>query len=242
MNENNYLTQYKKNLLLRGYSDKTQIAYISLLSRYFKHYGGKLENDSSTQIKDYLHYLLQVKKVSRSLMNQCYSALKFFYTTTLKANWENLKIPYVKHTKRLPEILSRKEIQSVLDCTGNIKHKAMLMVVYSAGLRVSEAAALKVTDIDSKTNTIKVVEGKGKKDRFTLLSEKTLIALRQYYLLFRPKIWLFENPANHRPLNVSTFQKVFKNATLKARINKHVSIHSLRHSFATHCAPVMVNR
>jgi site-specific recombinase XerD len=141
---NDYLSEYKKDLVLRGYSERTKIAYTTLLSRYLNHYNGKLEQDACKQIKDYLHYLIQVKKVSRPLMNQCYSALKFFYTTTLKANWEGLKIPYVKHTKKLPEILSRAEIESCLASTSNIKHKAMLMVVYSAGLRVSEAAALKL--------------------------------------------------------------------------------------------------
>lgn len=231
---NDYLTQYKRDLLLKGYSNKTRKIYTSIINNYLEYYKGNLKEETCEQIKDYLHYLLQIKKVSRPLMNQCYSALKFFYATTLRQNWEILKIPYIKHIKKLPEILGRAEISSLLDVTTNIKHKAILMVVYSAGLRVSEAAALKLVDIDSKANNIKVVEGKGKKDRYTLLAAKTLITLRAYYRIYRPKKWLFENQVSGQPLDTSTLQRVFKQATLKAKITKQVSIHSLRHSFATH--------
>lgn len=167
-------------------------------------------------------------------MNQSYSALKFFYTTTLRQNWEILKIPRMKRSKKLPEILSRAEIKKLIDVMCNIKYKAMLTVIYSAGLRVSEAAHLKVADIDSKARTIKVCSGKGNKDRYTLLSENTLILLRQYYRIYRPKVWLFEGQDKNKHLTTGTFQCIFRNARIAAKIQKRVSIHSLRHSFATH--------
>jgi len=229
-----YLTQYKKDLQIKGYSDKTIRTYMYIIGYYLKHYDSTLDENSCQQIKDYLHHLKEVKKVSQPLMNQSYSALKFFYSTTIRQNWEIMKIPYMRRSKKLPEILNREEISKLLDITHNIKHKAMLMVTYSAGLRVSEAANLKVADIDSKAKTIKVCGGKGNKDRYTLLSEKTLVLLRQYYKIYRPQIWLFEGQLKTNPIHVSVFQRAFGKAVQDANIKKHVSIHSLRHSFATH--------
>jgi len=229
-----YLTQYKKDLQIKGYSEKTIKSYMYIIGYYLKHHKSIIDANSCQQIKDYLHHLKEVRKVSQPLMNQNYSALKFFYSTTLRQNWEIMKIPHMKRSKKLPEILSREEILKVLDITHNIKHRAMFMVIYSAGLRVSEAANLKVRDIDSKAKTIKVCEGKGKKDRYTLLSEKTLILLRQYYKIYKPQIWLFEGQLKTNPINVCTLQRAFCKAIHDANIKKHVSIHSLRHSFATH--------
>jgi site-specific recombinase XerD len=135
---------------------------------------------------------------------------------------------------KLPEILNPEEIRRLLAVTKNIKHKATLMVTYSAGLRVSETAALKLTDIDSDRMTIRVDQGKGKKDRYTILANNTLKFLRGYWRMYEPTHWLFEgqNPARH--LNVSSIQRAFKASKEKACIRRNVTVHSLRHSFATH--------
>jgi len=116
-----YLAQYEKDLLIKGYSNRTRITYTYLLGYYLKHYNSTIDENSCIQIKDYLHYLLHVKKVSQPQMNQCYSALKFFYTTTLRQDWQILKIPRMKRSKKLPEILSKEEIMSLLDVVCNIK-------------------------------------------------------------------------------------------------------------------------
>jgi site-specific recombinase XerD len=229
-----YLTQYKKDLQIKGYSEKTIRTYMYIIGYYLKHYKSTLDDNSCQQIKDYLYHLQQVKKVSQPLMNQSYSALKFFYSTTLRQDWEIMKIPYMKRSKKLPEILSREDIKRLLDSTYNLKHKTMLTVIYSAGLRVSEASNLKVVDIDSKAKTIKVCCGKGNKDRFTLLSDTTLTLLRQYYAIYRPQVWLFEGQIKTKPIGVWSLQRAFVKAVRDANIKKHVSIHSLRHSFATH--------
>jgi len=198
------------------------------------HYKNNIDPKSNLQVKDFFHYLMQDRKVSRSAMKQYYSALKYFYTISLNRDWEIMKIPRVKQIKKLPDILSREEIRSLIDVTRNIKHKAILMVTYSAGLRVSETASLKVHDIDSNRMSIKVRGGKGQKDRYTLLAKTTLQFLKGYWQMYRPAEWLFEGRIISHPLHPSTLQRIFINAKEKVGIKKNVSIHSLRHSFATH--------
>lgn len=149
--------------------------------------------------------------------------------------WAPLKIPSIRKEFKLPETLSREEVKNLLQMADwNIKHKAMLTLIYSAGLRVSEAAHMKITDINSKEISIKVCGGKGKKDRHTILSKTTLKYLREYYKIHRPSVYLFEGVKKGTPLSTDAFQRVFKKARIKAGIKKKVAIHSLRHSFATH--------
>lgn len=237
----NYQTQYARDLRIKGFSDRTIGTYRRHVDSYLSHFRGEIDPHSSTQVKDFLHYLMQEKKVSRSYMHQSYSALKYFYTTTLKEDWEVMKIPRAKRTMKLPEILSREEVGNLIDVTRNIKHKAILMVTYSAGLRVSEAASLKVRDVDSKSMAIKVCGGKGQKDRFTLLAATTLRFLKGYWRMYRPVTWLFEGRASSQRLATTTLQRVFVKAKEKAGITKKVSMHSLRHSFATHLLEQGVN-
>ena len=218
---------------IKGFSERTIDCYLRHVRSYREYLKGPIGRHDHTQIKDYFYYLLHTKNTSRSLVHQIYGALKYFYTVTLGLGWDMEKIPRVKRISKLPDILSREEIGKLLAVTKNIKHKAILMITYSAGLRVSEAACLKIKDIDSQRMTIKVA-GKGKKDRYTLLARGTVQFLRGYWQMYKPRYWLFEgrNPTHH--LNVSSLQRVFSAAKEKARITKHVSIHSLRHSFATH--------
>jgi site-specific recombinase XerD len=186
------------------------------------------------EIREYLHYLIQEKKASQSVISQSYSALKFFYETTLKRDWNGFRIPRVKMGKRLPVVLSQQEIQAILSATRNLKHRALLMTIYSAGLRVSEVVHLKVSDIDSQRMVIRVQQGKGEKDRYTLLAQRTLEVLREYWRAYRPKDWLFPGQPAKGSLSVSTVQKIFEKVLDQAGVKKHATVHTLRHSFATH--------
>jgi site-specific recombinase XerD len=186
------------------------------------------------EIRGYLHYLIQEKKASQSGVSQAYSALKFFYETTLKRDWNGFRIPRMQKGKKLPVVLSQQEIQAIFSATRNLKHRVVLMTIYSAGLRISEVVHLKVSDIDSQRMTIRVQQGKGQKDRYTLLSQRTLEVLRAYWKEYRPSGWLFPGKPETEPLSVSSVQRVFEKVLLRAGIKKPASVHTLRHSFATH--------
>lgn len=146
-----------------------------------------------------------------------------------------------KKEKKLPEILSKNEISKLLKAVKNLKHKAILYLVYSAGLRVGEVVKLKPTDIDSDRMLIHIIQGKGKKDRYTILSETALSILRQYVKVYKPEHWLFPGQHPDKHLTERSVQKVFGNARIDAKIRKNVSVHNLRHSFATHLLEGGVN-
>jgi len=222
------------DLQLKGFSEKTQKAYISHVKAYAKHFGQSPDKLGINEIKQYLHYLIMERKLSKSYINITYSALKFFYTVTLGREWEMKQIPRVKRDKKLPTVLSKGEVKKLFDATTNLKHKAILMTVYGGGLRVSEVVNLKPGDIDSENMQIHIRLGKGNKDRYTILSKVNLMILREYWKLYRPGIWLFPsvNPVNH--LSIRTIERIFQQSKQKAGIKKDASIHTLRHSFATH--------
>ena len=227
----NTINRFKKDLEIKGFSERTVDSYLRHVRGYRDHLDRPIDsNAAGEQVKDYFHYLLHTKKASRSYVRQSYSALKYYYTVTLGFEWDMEKIPRVRQVHKLPEILNGEEIKRLLAVTKNIKHKTMLMVTYSAGLRVSETAALKVANIDSERMTIKVDQGKDKKDRYTLLAESTLEFLRGYWRMYEPTRWLFEgqNPARH--LSVSSLQRAFNASKQKACIKKHVTVHSLRYA------------
>lgn len=226
--------QMTRDLDLRGFSPKTKDSYLRQIKSYSCHFMKSPEQLGDIEIKEYLHYLIIGKKLSQSAVSTAYSALKFFYETTLKRDWVSFKIPTTKKQKKLPVVLSREEVKRIFDVTRNIKHRTILMTIYAAGLRVSEAANLKLVDIDSKRMQIKVEQGKGKKDRYTLLSKSNLEILRIYWNAERPKHWLFSGVINESPISERTIQKVFEKAVKRAGIKKKVSVHTLRHSFATH--------
>jgi len=226
--------QMKVDLELKNLSPRTRSCYLTWMKSFALHFHRSPEEMGEEEIRKYLHYLIQEKKASQSGVSQAYSALKFFYETTLKRDWNGYRIPRAKKEKKLPVVLSSQEVQAILSATGNLKHRAVLMTIYSAGLRLSEVVHLKVSDLDSQRMTIRVEQGKGRKDRYTLLARRTLDILRDYWQEYRPSGWLFPGEAVTEPLSVSSVQKVFEKALLRARIKKPVSVHTLRHSFATH--------
>lgn len=226
--------QMQMDLDIKGYSPQTKRSYIGQVERFSRYYGKSPDKLGEQEIKEYLHYLIKIRKLSSSHINIAYSALKFFYNTTLHREWDIEKIPRIKNGKTLPRILSQEEVTRLLQATSNLKHRAMLMTIYGAGLRVSETANLKLGDIDSKRMQIHIYQGKGKKDRYTILSEANLSILRKYWELYRPDYWMFPGVPKDKPISTRTIQKLFQNSRVKVGIKKQVSVHSLRHSFATH--------
>ena len=226
--------QMKRDLELKNYSPKTRSCYLASVKSFALHFHRSPAELADQEIREYLHYLIQEKKASQSAVSQAYSALKFFYETTLKRDWNGFRIPRMKMGKKLPVVLSLQEIQAIFSATRNLKHRAILMTTYSAGLRVSEVVHLKVSDIDSQRMVIRVQQGKGEKDRYTLLARRTLEVLRDYWREYRPKDWLFPGQPAKGSLSVSAVQRVFWKVLDQAGIKKPATVHTLRHSFATH--------
>jgi site-specific recombinase XerD len=173
-------------------------------------------------------------KKTRSTCNVVVSGLRFFYIETLGRDSVYLDIPPRKKKEQLPEILSSKELENLFVSTVNPGHRTLLMTTYAAGLRVSEAVRLKVTDIDSGRMMIRIEQGKGRKDRYTILSQRLLTELRGYYRKYRPELWLFQGRNPKHYLCIGTAQKIYYRAKEKAGIKKGKGIHTLRHCFATH--------
>lgn len=226
--------QMKMDLKLKGYSPKTQAAYLGYMKNFVRYFGRSPAKMGEKEIREYLYHLITGKDLGDSSINSAYSALKFFYKTTLCRDWNVAKIPRRKTEKRLPVVLDGSEIKQLFAVTTNLKHRALLMTTYSAGLRVSETANLKVCDVDSKRMQLRVAQGKGKKDRYALLSPVTLNLLRDYWRQYHPFSWLFPGRLPERPISIRTIQKIFKKAKRKAGIKKPATVHTLRHSFATH--------
>jgi integrase/recombinase XerD len=226
--------QMKMDLELKNFSPKTIRCYLDCMGNFVRHYGRSPVEMGEEEIRGYLHYLITEKKASQSSINQAYSAMKFFYEGTLGRTWNGIKIPRIKTRKRLPVVLSMGEVQSLLASVDNLKHQAILTTIYSGGLRLGEATQLRVSDIDSKRMMILVQGGKGNKDRYTLLGRRTLELLRCYWKEYHPGEWLFPSKDPSRPLSGASVQRVLKGALQRAGIRKKASVHTLRHSFATH--------
>ncbi len=183
--------------------------------------------------KRYIYHLVSKRKVSTSFQNQAINAIKFYYEKVLGRKKIFVQIDRPRKELRLPKVLSKEEVKLIISCIHNIKHKAIISLIYSAGLRLSEVINLKIEDIHSSQGLIFVRGGKGKKDRTTLLAKSLLPLMRQYYLEYRPKVYLFEGSFGEM-YSGSSIQKVFKRALLRSKIKKTATIHTLRHSFATH--------
>lgn len=221
-------------LLLRGYADATIRTYIGHLAHFAQHYNRCPSQLDLEAIRLYLVFLVTEKKYTQSSVNGAYSALKILYEKILGKGWDTNKIPRSKRLKTLPNVLSRKEVNRLFEVTTNTKHKCILMMLYSGGLRISEVVQLKITDIDSERMLIRVRQGKGGKDRYTLLSEKMLQQLRKYYRRYEPRIYLFNGQVGSWPIAITTVRTIFQQAKAKSGVNKPASPHTLRHCFATH--------
>lgn len=234
--------QMERDMVLRGMSPRTRESYLAAVAGMAKFYRSSPDALDEAQVQHYLLHLMVERKLAWSSCNIAVSALKFFYHVTLKRPQAQFNIPRARAPQKLPQILSREEIARIIESTNEIKHRVILMLAYGAGLRVSELCQLKVSDIDSSRMSIRVEQGKGAKDRYSLLSPRLLGELRRYWSVYRPYHWLFPSPRKPgRPIDVQTAQRVFQAALLRSGISKDCSIHSLRHAFATHLLEAKVD-
>ena len=228
------MTIYIEMLQLRNYSYNTIKNYRNMFTVFLKHFPNcKPSAITKEEIMQYLWDRRNKEGWSATMQNQIINAIKFFYEEVLKKQREYYDLPRAQKPFKLPTVLSEEEVKKIFDMVENRKHKIMLFLAYSAGLRVSEIVALKLNDIDNKRMVINIRQAKGMKDRQVMLSEKILDLLRNYYKEYKPSLWLFEG-VNKEQYNVRSIQKIFFNAKQKAGIKKKGGIHSLRHSFATH--------
>lgn len=227
-------TRMTNDMALRGMSPRTQASYLRTVAGLAAYYHRSPDQITDREVQDYLIHLLCEKKLSWSSCNVAVYGLRFFFHQTLGREKATFRVPGPRKPSRLPEILSREEIARLLASTPTPRHRALLMTAYSAGLRVSEVTHLRPRDIDSDRMTIRVEQGKGAKDRYTLLSPRLLAELRHYWKLERPDPWLFPMRREARPMNYRTAQRIYTAAKERAGIRKAGNIHALRHAFATH--------
>lgn len=221
-------------MVLRGMAARTQEAYISAVVGLARHYGRSPDQLSQEEVQHYLLHLIEERRLAWSSTNQAVSAFRFLYHHTLKQPSIQFDLPSRIAPAKLPEILSREEVERILASCLNLKHRTMLMATYAAGLRVSETCNLKVTDIDRDRMMLRVGNGKAGKDRYTLLPPRLLDTFRLYWRAARPALWLFPMTDGMRPIDATQVQKFYYAAKRRACITKEGGIHSLRHAFATH--------
>ena len=228
-----WLDGLEKELAARKYSPNTIEAYIHYNEEFLKFSGKNPHEVENDDVKDYLFHLVEEKEVSTSTLNTAINALKFYYGEVLKRRFA-YEIKRPKKDKKLPVVLSQEEVSRILSSVTNIKHRLILMLIYSAGLRVSEVVKLKPGDIDAERKLIHIKGGKGRKDRYTMLSDIAMESLSLYMNANNPEKWLFPGKKGNTHLTVRSVEKIFEAAVKRAGIAKEVSVHSLRHSFATH--------
>lgn len=221
-------------LQLRGITPRTQTAYLREIAKLENYFNKSPEELGEEEVKEYLVHMLEDRGLSSGTYKYYAAGIKFLYRTTLNRGEVVEKIKYPKAKIKLPVVLDLSEVRTMLSVMENLKHRAVLTITYSAGLRVSETAHLKVTDIDSKRMMVRVRQGKGGKDRYTILSKTTLECLREYWRAYRPKDWLFEGQKEDSHICYTSIRNIFVEAKERAGITKPVGPHSLRHAFATH--------
>ena len=222
-----------EDLRIRNFSPHTQKAYIRYVARFARHFGCPPDQLGPKHTRAFQVHLADAG-ASFATLTQVASALRFLYRVTLEKDWVVERIPYPKPESRLPIVLSREDVIKFLSSPSNIKHRAILTTCYAAGLRVSEATHLRVSDIDSKRMVIRIQQGKGKKDRMVPLSPTLLDLLREYWRVAQPRDWLFPGKKRSQPITRRSVQRVCVRARKAAGLGDKVTAHTLRHSFATH--------
>ncbi|HPX06420.1 MAG TPA: tyrosine-type recombinase/integrase [Tenuifilaceae bacterium] len=233
--ENADLKTFSIWLQHRRYSESSIKSYVSLAEKFLEHMGNKPVNElTNDDVVNYVYNHIVGKGYSFAHQNQTVSALKLFFSEVVKSKIEIDKIRRPRPEHKLPNVLSKEEVKRILAAPQNIKHRTMLSLIYACGLRRSELLELKPNSIDSKRNLLIIRQSKGNKDRIVPLSEKTIIMLRNYYKMYKPKEWLFEGQVAGEQYTATSLQKVLKHAVEQAGIRKPVTLHWLRHSYATH--------
>lgn len=224
-----------QDLVLRGLRPNTQRTYLGCVKRFTAYYRKAPDQLEAAQAREFLLHLVQEQRVTPATHALYAAALRFFYGVTLGRKEVAEQIPAPRVPKRVPTVLSGREVAQVLDALGSLRHRAVLSVAYGAGLRVSEACALRICDIDSQRMQLHVDQGKGGRSRSVPLSTRLLALLRQYYRLTRPQgVYLFVAVGRDKPLSRQGVSQALHQAVERCGLHKRVSVHTLRHSFATH--------
>lgn len=224
----------EQKLKLRGYSENTMRTYMQHFKEFLLFYPDSHPAEiSELEIRNFILFLIEKRKLSKSTQNQAINAIKFFYEKVLLQDRKVYYLDRPMKDKRLPEVLSQEEVMSIFESLDNIKHRTMLMLIYSAGLRRSEMLNLRIGDVDFNRSVVFIRSAKGHKDRQSVLAQNLVPMLQQYMKEYNPGFWLFEGQKGER-YGASSLQQVFKQAARKAGVKKIVRLHMLRHSFATH--------
>lgn len=225
--------QMLREMWVRKMSPATQYGYLRAVEGLARYYRKSPDQLSLREVEDYVAHLFHETKYAPGSCHNVVTGLRFFYLVVLGRKPNEFVLPSMRRTSRLPDILSRQEVERLLAVVPNVKHKVMLMIAYGGGLRVSELVRLRVSDIQADRMMIRVEQGKGRKDRYTLLSKRVLTELRNYWRIKRPPVWLFPGHGGNA-MAPRTIQKTYRTAIERAGINRKGGIHTLRHCFATH--------
>lgn len=226
---------YKNELIMLNYAANSIKVYLQCFAKYLEYFKGRdYRNISDAEIKNYLLHLVNTEKISPNYQNQYINAIKFYYEKVLKRPRKTYSINRPRKQTKLPVLLTQSEVKLMFDVCKNLKHKAILLLMYSAGLRESEVINLRVSNIDSKQMIINIKQAKGAKDRVVPLSQKMLEVLREYYKEYRPDGYMFKGQFSEQ-YSATSIRNIVKQLAVKANISKNVHPHLIRHCFATHC-------
>jgi integrase/recombinase XerD len=222
-----------EDMTVRNLSPATQRSYIHAVAKFSRHFGRSPDRLGLEDVHAFQVHLVSTG-ISWASLNQTVCALRFFYGVTLRQDTLPERIPYAREPRKLPVVLSTDEVVRFLEAVSSLKSRVALTTAYAAGLRVSEAIGVKVENVDSRRMVIRIEHGKGGKDRYVMLSGQLLAILRTYWRLARPKHWLFPGRSEDKPLEPNVLHAACRSAAAAAGLDKRVSVHILRHSFATH--------
>ncbi len=226
--------RFIEDMQLRGLAPTTQRSYLHYVAEFARYYNTGPEKLDLEAIRQYEIHLLNERKMSPQSVNTFLSSVQFLYLVTLEMPWGKHCFPRVRIASTLPVVLDPEEVAQFFDYVPSLKYRAALMLCYGAGLRISEAVAVKVTDIDSKRMLIRIAEGKGRKDRYVMLSPCLLAVLRRYWRAAQPRDWLFPSWRQNRHLSAASLSHACFHASKQCGLTKRITAHTLRHSFATH--------
>jgi site-specific recombinase XerD len=219
---------------IRNLSRNTQLSYLQQIGLYARHFARSPEQLGPEEVRAYQVHLMEVRKLNPSSVSIAISALRFLYKVTLRRDWTPDEFPLPKKRCKLPVVLSQQEVLCFLDSVDSLKHRTILTAAYAAGLRISEATHLRVSDIDSQRMVVRVDQGKARKDRYVMLSPRLLEVLREYWKAARPRMWLFPGDMPGQPISTGAVELACQKARRASGIAKPITPHSLRHAFATH--------